>query len=58
MVAGATCDKEEIGEDEGSERCDSGDGRWIRREIKMSGFSLRASGIDTGSMKHIRCFRR
>lgn len=40
VEAGATCDKKKVGEDEGSERCDSSDGHWIRREIKMSSFSL------------------
>lgn len=41
VEAGATRDKRGIGEDERSERCDSGDVHWIRREseIKMSSFS-------------------
>lgn len=52
VEAGATCDKKKVGEDEGSERCDSSDGHWIRREIKMLLFSV------TGAMKHARCFPR
>lgn len=48
VEAGATCDKRGIGEDERSERCDSADVHWIRRqsEIKMSSFSLGSTGMD------------
>lgn len=51
VEAGATRDKKGIGENERSERSerrDSGDVHWIRREseIKMSSFCFGATGMD------------